>query len=690
MIYYNKYIKHDHEILGKKKKFDNTIYSFDIETTSYFILDNKQYKAIEYENLSKEDQERCVFKSCMYIWMLSINDDVYYGRTWNELSDFLTIIDKEIPEKKFLFIHNLSFEFQYLRSHFNFENVIARKMRKVMSCCFKDFNFECRCTYMMTNCALKKLPNLYNLPVEKMVGDLDYTLIRSPRTKLTDKELKYCENDCLVIYYYILSELKNYDSINKIPRTSTGHVRRELKERVLTDFKYKRLVNKAINVDTHVYNLLQEAFSGGYTHANWIYTDEIVKNVTSWDFTSSYPYVMVTYKYPSREFKKCNIKKVEEMSQRFAYLMVVKFTNLKCKYYNNFISQSKCRNILKAKYDNGRIIEAQSLEITLTDVDFYFILKSYNCEYEIMEIYYSLYNFLPKTFINFILEKYIKKTEYKGLEDKELEYQREKAKFNSLYGMCVTNTIRDEVIYNNLTGWEERKLENNEIEDLLIKDKKTSFLSFAYGVWVTAFARNNLLNNVLQLDEHVIYCDTDSIKLSEGYNENVIIHYNKYVKKRIEYVSKLLDIPVSNFSPKDIKGKEHILGVFDKDAEYLEFITQGAKKYAFNKINKKGDKEIGITVAGVPKSGSKQLKKLEEFKDDFVFKYEFTNKNLIYYIDDQDSFNLLDYQGNYYNVTDKTGCCLLPTNYTLKKALEYCNLISNNSSDRAIYKEEVI
>ena len=56
---------------------------------------------------------------------------------------------------------------------------------------------------------------------------------------------------------------------------------------------------------------------------------------------------------------------------------------------------------------------------------------------------------------------------------------------------------------------------------------------------------------------------------------------------------------------KDIKGNKHLLGLFEKDAHYKEFITQGAKKYAY-----KVDDKIKITVAGVPKKGSKALKDL--------------------------------------------------------------------------------
>lgn len=670
MKYYKEFQYHFGAIVGDRKKVDNTIYSFDIETSSYLILRGQIISAIKYLDLSKEEQTEVEFRSCMYIWMFSINDEVYYGRNWDEFKEFLIRLEFYNANKKIVFIHNLAFEFQYLKSVFRFKNVVARKKHKLMKCEFEDFNIELRCSYMMTNCALKLLPKVFMLPVEKKVGDLDYTLLRTPATTLTTKELEYCEYDCLVIYYYIRRELETYERVDKIPITSTGKVRRELKELVSNDWDYKRKVKKSININPHIYNLLQEAFAGGYTHSNWIYTDEIQKNITSWDFTSSYPSILVSYQFPSSEFQKCLITRKEQMIKRFAYLLVVRFKNIKCKYYNNFISVSKCREITRGKFDNGRIIEAEEIVIVLTDVDFYFILDSYNCDdYLIEESYYSTYDYLPKQFIEFVLEKYVNKTKYKNVEGMEVEYAKEKNKFNSLYGMSVTNIIRDDVIYDNDLDWSERELENTEIIEKLNEEKKKAFLSFAYGVWVTAFARSNLLKNVIKLDEYVVYCDTDSMKLKEGYNKKVIDDYNTFVVNKLKFVSKLLDIPYEKFSPVDSKGEQHILGVFDNDGNYDEFITQGAKKYAYTKwINKdkiksdsnvleiKGDKAkvLEITVAGVPKSGALGLKSLDEFRDDFVFDFKYTNKNLLMYCENQQKCYIIDYQGNEYTVTDKS------------------------------------
>ena len=244
----------------------------------------------------------------------------------------------------------------------------------------------------------------------------------------------------------------------------------------------------------------------GYTHANWTKADEIIKDVTSFDFTSSYPFVLCSEKYPSSPFKKCKITKKEQIIPNFAYLIYVRFTNISCKYINNFISQSKCKKIKNGRYDNGRLIGADEIEIVLTDIDFNFIVKSYNFEsYEFIEVYYSLYNYLPEEFIEFILKKYVIKTEYKNVEGKELDYQIEKQKFNSLYGMCVTNNIRDNVIFDNEKGWSEVPLTNEEIKDYLEKEKKKGFLSFSWGVWCTAYARRNLLENLIKLDKYVIY-----------------------------------------------------------------------------------------------------------------------------------------------------------------------------------------
>ena len=480
MIYYKDFIIEYYKPKNHGHK-DNTIFTFDIESTSYLILDGKQYSAMEYLNFSKKEQEQCEFRTCMYIWQMSIEDKVFYGRTWIEFLEFLNTINSINPKaKKYIFVHNLSFEFAFLKSILYFTDVMARTSHKPMKASF--MNFEFRCTYFMSNCSLKQLPKVFNLPVEKMVGDLDYSLIRHFNTPLTDIELRYCEYDCLVVYHYIKMELEEYKDIWKIPLTSTGHVRNELKSRINRNFFYKNKVKKSINVDPHVYNLLQDAFAGGYTHSNYIYTDQILNNITSWDFTSSYPFCLLCFPYPATKFQKSNITDINSLDEKFAYLIHIEFYDIDSIYFNHFLSQSKCYRIKNGRYDNGRIISADLIEITVTDIDLKIITSSYNYSgYKILECYWSKYDYLPKEFLEFILEKYKNKTKYKNVKGMEVEYSKEKNKFNSLYGMSVTNTIRDDVVFDpETTLWQELELTNDEIVSKLYDEEKKGFMSFSW------------------------------------------------------------------------------------------------------------------------------------------------------------------------------------------------------------------
>lgn len=349
MISWINYEGHKVKKVGKRKPYDNTIFTFDIETTSYINLYGNQYSSLDYLHFTDDEKENCNFMSTMYIWMFGVDDIVYYGRTWHELELFLERLDFFNPKiKKYVFVHNLSYEFQFLRNVLKITNVFSRKSRKVIRFELENYNIEFRCTYYMTNVKLERLPKIYNLPVKKLVGNLDYSKIRHSGTDLTEQEKEYCENDCLVIYYYIKLQLENFKELKKLPLTSTGFVRKELKDRIYKyknyrNNSYKRKVSKMINTDGHVFNLMEQAFMRSATLTpTGLKHGEIIKNVTSFDFASSYPYVMLTEKYPSSVFRKCNIKTIDKIIDNFCYIVKVTFKNISCNYWNNFISSSKC------------------------------------------------------------------------------------------------------------------------------------------------------------------------------------------------------------------------------------------------------------------------------------------------------------------------------------------------------------
>ena len=125
MLYWSNYRGHDCEII--KNKIDNTVYTFDIETTSYLLLNGEIISASNYLKLSEEDREKAIPQACMYIWQFSINDQVYYGRTWEEFKKFIDLLEANDDHKKIIYVHNLSFEFQFISSVLNIKEVLSRK-----------------------------------------------------------------------------------------------------------------------------------------------------------------------------------------------------------------------------------------------------------------------------------------------------------------------------------------------------------------------------------------------------------------------------------------------------------------------------------------------------------------------------------------------------------------------------------
>lgn len=663
---------------GTRQKYVNKIFSFDIETTSFYLKDGNIFSQSDYD--PQGENEDLTYCATMYIWMIGIDDLVLYGRTWEELQEFFWILDSAYPEKKIFFIHNLSFEFQFLRSVFKMDKVFARSKRKPIYCTLQDYNIEMRCTYFMTNNALEDLPKFYGLPVEKLTGDLDYSLIRHSFTALTKEEWSYCENDILVIYYYIRHMLTIYPNINNIPKTNTGQVRREFQELTQKDYVYKNQVRRMINTDPHVYNLLVEAFMGGYTHANYSYADLILHYIDGFDEASAYPAMLCLFPYPGTVFRKCYLSDPSEMLKEFAYLVRVEFEDLESRYDNNIISLSHCRNVLNGVYDNGRVMSAEKLEIVCTDIDLRLYMKAYGYKTcRILESYYSVYKYLPKGYVRFILDKYQKKTALKNVPGRELEYSKEKNRYNAIFGMSVTNEIRSEISF---TGeWEERELTNEEIIDKLLKQKKKAFLSFSTGVWCTSWGRKALLENLLALDRFVVYADTDSLKLFPGYDPEIIENHNRMIRERTLEVCRKFKYSLDEFQPKDINGIPHPMGLFEYEGTYEKFKTLGAKKYCFVKNG-----EIDITISGVPKKGAECMRYISDFHNGFIFDAKTTEKKTHFYNDCQFPVELTDYTGKRYTVTDKTSICILPADYTLGSTIEYEELYG---SQRALYKEDI-
>lgn len=657
-------------ITSKGKIYYNLAMSFDIETSSFYedkngiIYTNDDYRKLK-------NQVRAEKKAIMYIWQFAIEENVIIGRTWNDflffckkLYDFLDLKKRYIV----VYVHNLSYEFQFICRWFNWIDIFADSERKPIKAT-TDSHFIFKCSYRLSGYSLEVLANnLKSHNIKKMVGDLDYNLIRNSKTPISKEELKYCENDVLIVTSYIDEQINEFGNIEKIPLTQTGKVRRYVRKQCFQNKEYQYFI-KELTIEKPEYLMLKNAFMGGFTHCNAMYTNKICNNVTSYDFTSSYPTVLISEKYPMSKGKEVYINTESELLnliKNYCVLVDLQFTNIKSSFmYEQIISYSKCRNVKNPLINNGRIVQADTLTISCTDVDFLNIRDFYkwdNMKIGLCYIYEK--DYLPKEFIKTILHLYKSKTELKGVDGKEVEYLHSKELLNSLYGMCVTSIVHDTVGFNG-SEW---TTENGNLDEELknYNTDKNRFLFYQWGVWCTAYARNNLYTAIRECKEDYIYSDTDSVKIFNADKHKMYFEeYNKWIVQKLEKCLNYHSIPLDYISPKTIKGETKTLGVWDFDGFYTDFKTLGAKRYIFRKDNK-----LSITVCGLSKKSGKDFIESQEkpflfFNDGMFVDCEHTGKMTHTYIDREIENTITDYLGNTAYYHEKSYIHLEKTDYLL-------------------------
>jgi hypothetical protein len=542
----------------------------------------------------------------MYQWQFCICDTVCFGRTFEELTTFFDRLAEYLQlnskKKLVIYVHNLSYEFQFIKDFLNIESMFAKDKRKVLK--FSTSCFEFRCSYFLSNMNLIKFCENSELCIHyKMADTYDYTKLRTPKTPLTNEELAYCYNDVRGLCECIDTLLLE-DNILTIPLTNTGYVRREFRKKMRTE-KNQRLFKKTA-LNEQEYLMLRRAFRGGNTHANRRYAGKKIKNVHSYDIQSSYPAVMSIEEYPVGKFTAVTLdtqQKLEEYCIKYCVVMDIEFYDIEL--IDNisipYIDIAHCRKHSKIVNDNGRILKADYIEMTLTNIDLDIIIDTYTFSgLYIQNAMYSIKGKLPLEFRQTLMEFYTAKTELKGVNGKEYEYMKSKNRVNSGYGMTVTAIDHSEIEYNNHEWFEIQPDTATALEKYY--NGKNNFLSYQWGVFVTAHARKHLQDLLNKVNDYVVYTDTDSIKFIGEKNKK----YFEQVNAELIKIAKNNDIPALAY---DKKGVARYLGVWDYEGCYDEFKTLGAKKYCYNKGG-----EFHITVSGMSKKkGAKAVGGIDNF-----------------------------------------------------------------------------
>lgn len=705
---------------NKKDKMKYLDYGcgFDIETTK-----------INPECIIEASEDKTF--STMYMWQFAIDDLTVIGRTWEEFIEFKARLSQRLhltdKRRLLVWIHNEKFEFSFIKNRFTWAekevkeydkknnrwytvdtrpDIFSLDDRTVIKAVTAE-GIEFRDSYVLTQRSLAKLAKDFNLDIKKLddVG-FDYDLAMHNETPLQLKQLAYGINDVQILAKFYHSYIKPVfiDKGFKIPLTATGIVRDDLK-RTFKNLpkaekeKYKKFIHTCFPSDKAIYDyMLNKLYRGGYTHANikavnilFDYFDDL----SSWDYKSSYPAVLLHNKYPYKfkavskskfiKIMKGNYKryfKDNAIWGTFRIKDIYNKTSLSLDSENKLISYSS-----DAAFDNGRLLSASEVIVALTEQDILNYLEFYTIDdinqWECLELHESKKEYLPKFFRDMILKYYYEKEEAgKNKKEDPISYAIAKAKLNSLYGMLVTAVVQQDTRFFKEVGiignGNATKSYDNAIDGTILLPQ--------WGIWCTAYARRNLVHTMItKLKDDVLYGDTDSAKIKNtAGNKHVFDEYNDRMRRinKTMYVGKY---------PREVFKN---LGCFDYEGRIVKLKTLGCKRYLHTEVEK--DKKTGLykqvtnaTVSGLIKGSLQDFCELndldiyETFDSDldinnkivFELDKDVSKKKTAVYFDKPFKASLTDYEGNTIIVSELSGCSIIDIPFKMSMNEEFINLI---------------
>lgn len=650
-----------------------------------------------------------------------------FGRVWImrydwQFKHFIETLENILHDKGMqlvIYVHNLSFEYQFFKSRIplDFDTVFAMQSRRIAKVESKNHNLMFKCSYLLSNMSLEKFTE--NYCSEKYRKDkelIDYEIIRFPWDPVDNEILYYSAMDVITLYHAVKSIMeKEGDNLKTIPLTNTGYVRRVCRTACIGDNtkdyhteegkktypiykRYKSMMLKCMPT-LEQYNMLRDAFRGGNTHANRYKVGQILEDIASKDFTSSYPAALICYDgFPMGKLMDCtsSLQDPDRLAwyiRKYWVIMEVIFYDLElrdpyhtpCPYIP--IAKTVHERDKYGVYDNGRIILQKGYtKFTFLGIEWDLIRKQYQGKYKIIRAFYTPAGYLPNGLRHAAFDFYKAKTELKGVDGAEYEYMKGKNRANSTYGMMVEQPVKNVIKVNEHGDISEVKPTAEEAQKMLLdytQPKNRKFLLYQWGVTITAIARIRHMEIIDIVGEDFVYGDTDSVKYQHP--ERYEKQFDQYNDTWVKYAQQC----GSGISAVTVEGKTETLGILDSEAPAAKFVTLGAKKYCY--VDKKD--QLHLTVAGVPKkAGESMLGSIENFKPGFVFTVPDSGslsdrqgwKKLLTYRDDIDTQLVIDG----HELPIRSCIAMTRTTYNLGITPEYADLTGYYGKYQEIYEED--
>lgn len=393
---------------------------------------------------------------------------------------------------------------------------------------------------------VREIPSAFGFEAEEAKGEIDYDEYREVGHVPTEQELTYLRGDVVIV----AKALKQLEEQGFTKMTNSGDAFYAWKRSLQTEQAISKGIKPEHNYRQHfpllpieVDDYIRRAYRGGWTYVNPRFAGQLItKPVEVWDINSMYPDKMRN-KYlpvgmPTFFEGKPEPNKYQCYIVRIMINFEIKKDHLPCiQLKNSFLFNP-------TDYIDSSL--NQEIEMVVTNIDLSLIFAQYNVKS-----------------IKYIDGYYFRK--YKGYFERHIDSQMAikeassggkryvaKLRMNTVYGKTATSPRKKSKI---------PYLEDNVLKFYFSEEKVEEPEYTALAVFITSWARHDIIKDAQNNYDRFIYCDTDSLhmlKREDGQEPNLPIH-----QTHLGYYKKEHDVIKSTF----LRSKTYIEQYANGDVE---------------------------------------------------------------------------------------------------------------------------
>lgn len=439
------------------------------------------------------------------------------GRT---LEDFMRALIAESDDRTYVFFHNLAFDGMFILYWLIEQNVyctdgegerdktcrrnsrVRRRMNTYSTLINRggfykiDLRWDRGSKNITIRDSLKLFPGLAirdlgeALDGDMRKGDIDHTIFRPEGYEPTEEEWGYVTRDV-----EILDAVLNHADWESLTLASSA----------MKDYKSlcPRVMMNFPRLDADIDRLIRPAYHGGFTEVNKAWLGRAVHDVTVVDKNSMYPEKLLKYPLPyGKEMIVTDIDEIRDImtnGDNYLWVMTADVS------FNLKPGSVPCiPDGRSVQYGEENLTCEDSITLSFSSVDYNLYQQMYDFEINSIE-FFCFWKSRAGLFTHYI-EKWRRVKEENSHSAKPGARMRRliaKLYLNSLYGKFGTGLHQSKQVFMTRAG------ERPRFRSLPPEDVKGVYLPVA--IFVTSYAKNEIVTAAHSLGERFIYTDTDSL-----------------------------------------------------------------------------------------------------------------------------------------------------------------------------------